>query len=204
MTTSEQLRAYAGPAWLSRGFRPFFLAAAVLAAIALPVWMLIFTGVIDAPGPLNGRDWHVHELLFGYLPAAMAGFILTAVPNWTGRLPVAGAPLLALFLLWLAGRVATLLPVTLAVAAPVDALFLFALAAVVGREIAAGRNYRNLPVAALITFVGLANAQKTLGDAAAAERTFLDAIDARPGDWSPWSQLGAFYRECGRLDDALR
>ena len=158
MTTSEQLRAYAGPAWLSRGFRPFFLAAAVLAATALPVWMMIFTGVIDAPGPLNGRDWHVHELLFCYLPAAMAGFILTAVPNWTGRLPVAGAPLLALFVLWVAGRVAMLLPVTLAVAAPVDALFLFALAAVVGREIAAGRNYRNLPVAALITFVGLANA----------------------------------------------
>ena len=68
VTTSEQLRAYAGPAWLSRGFRPFFLAAAVLAAIALPVWMLVFTGVIDAPGPLSGRNWHVHELLFGYLP----------------------------------------------------------------------------------------------------------------------------------------
>lgn len=51
-------------------------------------------------------DWHVHEMLFGYLPAIVTGFLLTAIPNWTGRLPVQGPPLLALVVLWIAGRAA--------------------------------------------------------------------------------------------------
>ena len=156
--TAARLRAYAGPAWLSRGFRPFFLGAGLVAALAVPAWMLVLTGRIEAPGGLDPLQWHVHELLFGYLPAVMAGFILTAVPNWTGRLPVAGWPLLALFLVWLAGRIAMALPLALPVASTVDVLFLPALAGIVLREIIAGRNHRNLPVVGLILTVGAANA----------------------------------------------
>ena len=56
---------------------------------------------------LAPRDWHVHEMLYGYLPAVITGFLFTAIPNWTGRMPLQGTPLLALVLLWLAGRVVT-------------------------------------------------------------------------------------------------
>jgi uncharacterized protein involved in response to NO len=106
MTTAEQVRSYAGPAILSYGFRPFFLFGVVWAALAVAVWLPMLGGSFDLPTAFAPIDWHAHELLYGYLPAIVAGFLLTAVPNWTGRLPVTGSPLLALLLAWLAGRIA--------------------------------------------------------------------------------------------------
>src|SRR5512147_1282396 len=103
-TTAQRYRMYEGPALFSMGFRPFFLAAALWAALSIPIWIASYVGWI----PSVTRDWHVHEMLFGYLGGVIAGFLLTAVPNWTGRLPVAGASLAALFSLWAAGRVAML------------------------------------------------------------------------------------------------
>lgn len=154
MTTSaEQYRAYAGPPLFAMGFRPFFFAGAIFAALALPLWIFGFHGWI--PGVT--RDWHVHEMLFGYLGAIIAGFLLTAVPNWTGRLPVAGAPLALLLCLWLAGRVSMVLASDQPIAAIVDSAFLFGLALIVGREVIAGRNVRNLPVCALILVLAAAN-----------------------------------------------
>ena len=111
-----------------------------------------------------GLSWHVHEMLFGYTGGIIVGFLLTAVPNWTGRLPVVGTPLALLFGLWLAGRAAMLavaLNADLATAAwpmIVDGLFLFAMAGVIWREVLAGRNWRNLPVAIMVTVLALANA----------------------------------------------
>jgi len=102
--------------------------------------------------------WHAHEMLFGYASAVVAGFALTAVPNWTGRLPISGLPLLALHLIWLAGRLALLSPdMPLPAAAAIDAVFLPVLAAALGREIVAGRNLRNLPVCGLVLLLGAAN-----------------------------------------------
>jgi uncharacterized protein involved in response to NO len=94
------------------------------------------------------RDWHVHEMLYGYLPAVITGFLLTAVPNWTGRLPLQGKPLLALVLIWVAGRVAVTASAWIGwmTAAAVDLAFLLAVAAVIAREVVAGRNWRNLKV----------------------------------------------------------
>ncbi|HEY9521150.1 MAG TPA: NnrS family protein, partial [Methyloceanibacter sp.] len=86
---------YDGPAFFSYGFRPFFLAAALFAGIAVPAWTLIVTGTIGSNFLYAPREWHVHEMLFGFLPAAMAGFILTAIPNWTGRPPIRGALLMS-------------------------------------------------------------------------------------------------------------
>jgi uncharacterized protein involved in response to NO len=88
----------------------------------------------------------------------VAGFLLTAIPNWTGRLPVRGRPLMLLFALWLAGRLVTLAAATLgSLAAAVDAAFLIALAAVAWREVIGGRNMRNVPICALVSLLALAN-----------------------------------------------
>ncbi len=94
------------PAVLSYGFRPFFLLGALQAGFAIVFWLPLFYGELATRSLFAPIDWHVHEMLFGYLPAVMTGFLLTAIPNWTGRLPVQGLPLLGLVLLWLAGRVA--------------------------------------------------------------------------------------------------
>jgi uncharacterized protein involved in response to NO len=149
MTTSnEQRRSYAGPAILSYGFRPFFLFGALWAALAVALWLPVLSGHITLPSAFAPVGWHVHELVYGYVPAVVAGFLLTAIPNWTGRLPVAGTPLLALFLLWVAGRAAIFFSRSIGapIAAAIDLLFLVALGAIVAREIIAGSNWRNLKV----------------------------------------------------------
>jgi uncharacterized protein involved in response to NO len=163
-TSAERYRAHRGPALFSMGFRPFFLFSAAWAALAVPIWVAAYAGLL--PQHTFTRDWHVHEMLFGYLSGVIAGFLLTAVPNWTGRLPVTGAPLIALFALWAAGRIAMLAAPALGpVAAGIDTLFLFALAGVIAREILAGRNIRNAPVCVLISVLGIANVLWHLGEA---------------------------------------
>ena len=89
---------------LRSGFRPFFLLGALYAVVAVLLWLGLLAGLLDAPGGQDPLFWHRHEMLFGFASAIIAGFVLTAVPNWTGRLPVAGPLLAALALLWLAVR----------------------------------------------------------------------------------------------------
>jgi uncharacterized protein involved in response to NO len=129
-------------ALLGAGFRAFFLLASVWAAIAVPVWLAAYAHGYALRTGLPAMLWHAHEMVFGYGMAVVAGFFLTAIPNWTGRLPVRGAPLALLVFLWLAGRVAMLVPG----AAWLDLAFPAALTAVVARELIAGRNWRNLPM----------------------------------------------------------
>jgi uncharacterized protein involved in response to NO len=153
-TTAERYRAYRGLPLFSMGFRPFFLLAAVWSALAVPLWIAAFAGWL--PIEHLDRHWHAHEMMFGYLSGVIAGFLLTAVPNWTGRLPVTGAPLMGLVLLWCAGRAAMLIP-EFAAGPIIDSAFLFIFAAVIGREIIAGRNVRNAPVLVLLTVLASAN-----------------------------------------------
>jgi uncharacterized protein involved in response to NO len=109
-------------------------------------------------GAMDGRLWHIHEMLFGYLAGVIAGFLLTAVPNWTGRLPVTGVKLAGLFALWLAGRAAGFLPTALAVpAAVIDSAFLVVFAGLIWREVLAAKNRRNLPVCLLVSVLAAAN-----------------------------------------------
>ncbi len=144
------------PAVLSYGFRPFFLLGSLYAGAAILFWLPLFYGQITTSSVFLPVDWHVHEMLFGYLAAIMTGFLLTAIPNWTGRLPVQGLPLVALVLLWLAGRLAVFFSADTGwlVGAAVDCAFLLAVAAAAATEIIAGRNWRNLkvllPVAVLL------------------------------------------------------
>lgn len=135
------------PAFLSLGFRPFFLLAALWAAFAVTLWIGVYEGRLAIPGPADPMTWHAHELLFGYLWAVLAGFLLTALPSWTKRPPVAGWPLALLAGLWILGRGAMLLSgLSLPQAGLVALLFPLALAVVVLREIIGGGNRRNLPV----------------------------------------------------------
>ena len=81
------------PPLLTAGFRPFFLAAAAWAALSMAAWLPMLAGEIDLPSSFDPLSWHIHEMLFGFVMAAVGGFLLTAIPNWTGRAPVAGMPL---------------------------------------------------------------------------------------------------------------
>ena len=105
-TSAAQVRSFTGPALLSYGFRPFFLFGALWAALAIILWLPMLSGHLVLPSTLTPLEWHVHELVYGYVPAIVAGFLLTAVPNWTGRLPVVGMRLGMLFGMWIAGRIA--------------------------------------------------------------------------------------------------
>lgn len=161
MTTSaEKIRAWEGPAILSFGFRPFFLLAGIWAALAMALWVVMLTGRDILPTAFDPVSWHAHEFLFGYLGAVLAGFLLTAVPNWTGRLPMVGWPLAGLVALWAVGRVAVAVSAFLpwGMVMTVDLAFPLALVAVLAREIVAGGNWKNLPVLALALGLTLANA----------------------------------------------
>lgn len=169
-TTMERHRAWRGPAVLSFGFRPFFLLGALWAALAMALWVPMLNGWLRLPTAFDPVSWHAHEFLFGYLGAIIAGFLLTAVPNWTGRLPVTGWPLAALAGLWIAGRLAVTFSQALPLLAVVfaDLALVAALAVLLGREIVVGRNWRNLPVVALLVLFGCANAMFHLEAAAGA------------------------------------
>jgi uncharacterized protein involved in response to NO len=154
------MRRYAGPAILSYGFRPFFLLGAVWAGLLVAIWLPMLAGSFDLPTALAPIEWHVHELVYGYVSAIVAGFLLTAVPNWTGRLPVAGTPLLQLVLLWTSGRIAVLFSshIGIAIAAIVDLLFLASLSVIIAREILAGRKPGNLKVLVVVNLLLVGNA----------------------------------------------
>jgi len=158
--TPRQKRAdYRGPALFSYGFRPFFLAAGLFAFIAVPYWAMVFTRGWDLHAAFNPVDWHIHEMLFGYTSAVIAGFLFTAIPNWTGRMPARGTPLAVLLALWLAGRLAMAGVGGLSGWAlmAVDGSFLLAIAAMICVEIVAGKNWRNLKVVVPVLAYGAAN-----------------------------------------------
>lgn len=147
-----------GKAFFSYGFRPFFLGASLFAGFAVPVWILVFAGFVEMDFPYPSREWHVHEMVFGFLPCVITGFILTAIPNWTDRPPVSGWPLMLLFILWVAGRLSLACPWVPGVAAAIiDSSFFLAVAGVVWREIIAGQVWDRSPIGILISLYGIAN-----------------------------------------------
>jgi uncharacterized protein involved in response to NO len=161
------------------GFRPFFIGGAAWAVVALTLWLLVLAGALTLPTAFEPLAWHRHEMLFGFVGAVVSGFLLTAIPNWTGRLPIAGPPLVALFGLWMAARLAVLFSGVLgfAAAAILDVGFYLLLAGLAAREVLAANN-RNLPVVGMVLVFGIANAVDYL----AATGSFADpAIGARAG-----------------------
>jgi uncharacterized protein involved in response to NO len=145
---------------LSYGFRPFFLAAGAYAALAMLLWLPVLFGKLALPIAIPPRDWHIHEMVYGYAAAAIAGFLLTAIPNWTGRPPVCGGALLALVLAWIAGRLAMATSALIGelAAVLVDLLFLPLVAVVAGREIVSAGNRRNFKILGVLAVLTAGNA----------------------------------------------
>lgn len=156
---SKRERSWNGHAIFSGGFRPFFLFASLFAILAIALWLADLLGYDSLNTTLAPVFWHQHEMLFGYTSAVIAGFLFTAVPNWTGRFPVVGWPLITIFVLWLLGRFAMLAGdfVPYGVTATVDAAFLPVLGVVIAREIISGKNWRNLRVLAPVLLFAVAN-----------------------------------------------
>lgn len=152
-------RDYTGPILFSYGFRPFFFLGALWAALSILLWLPQYFGEWPLPTAFAPLDWHVHEMLYGYVAAIVTGFLLTAIPNWTGRLPVNGWPLAGLCALWLTGRIVIAGSSIWGIwfAAVVDLAFLTVLAAVAAREIVAGRNWRNLRVLVILGILIIGN-----------------------------------------------
>ena len=167
-TPSERRRAYGGPVLFSHGFRVFFLLAGLWAVFSMTLWILSLSSGLSVPSRFGPVAWHMHEMLFGYTYAALAGFLLTAVPNWTGRLPVIGWPTAGLAGLWVLARIVALFSAHVSPLAAVVAELVFpsVLIAILAREIIAGKNWRNLVVLALVTIF-------TLGDGAFLAETIL-------------------------------
>lgn len=135
------------------GFRPFYLLAAAFAAVAIPAWLAAYLGTWSA-APVD-LLWHVHEMIFGFAVAIVAGFLLTAVQNWTGIATPHGRPLQGLVALWLAGRIAALAPP--AIFALVDGAFLFVVAGVILHLLLRANNRRNLPVFGVVLLLAVCN-----------------------------------------------
>lgn len=145
---------YSGPAGLALGFRPFYLLGAAFAALGIPLWLAIYYGRAGATG--LGLDWHMHEMVFGFVVAIVIGFLYTAGRNWTGLWTPRGPQLACIAGLWVAGRVAMLLPASFAAAA-VDAAFLPLAAWPMYRVIARSGNQRNMVLVIVLGMLTAAN-----------------------------------------------
>ena len=173
----EPQRANRGWPLLALGFRPFFLLAAIMAAAAIPLWLLIYQGSFELASTLPPTIWHGHEMVFGFAAAVIAGFLLTAATNWTGRRTATGAGLGALAGLWIAGRVALTVPgVPAWLAIGLDVAFLPVVATVLAIPLLATGNRRNVVFPAVLAVLGLINLT-----------IHLSAIEAI--DWDPSRQL---------------
>ena len=170
---------------LALGFRPFFLLAAIFAAAAIPLWLLIYQGMLDPVSYLPPTIWHGHEMIFGFAVAVIAGFLLTAAANWTGRRTASGPALAALVALWIAGRVVIVvgdgMPAWLVIA--IDVAFLPILAVALAIPILAAGNRRNIIFPVVLLVLGLLNLSIHLGalgaidwDAGRGVRVAIDLI----------------------------
>jgi uncharacterized protein involved in response to NO len=149
---------------LRLGFRPFFLSGAIFSMIAIVLWLLMYRGVITLSPLGGGYWWHIHEMIFGFGGAIIAGFLLTAIQNWTGTRGAQGTTLLLLFTLWLVGRLVILFPDLLgnSITTIIDLSFLLTVAFVLAKPIIAIKQYRNLFFIPLLLLFTLANLEMHL------------------------------------------
>ena len=179
---ASALHAARGFALFAYGFRPFFLLAGLFAALAVPIWLALYQrGTMLLPA-LPPQLWHSHEMIYGFVAAAVAGFLSTAVPSWTGAKGFAGPPLIALVLVWLLGRtafsLAGALPAWVLVAS--ELAFLPGLGVLLAPPLLRSRN-RNTPLLAVLAVLWLADAAflagSIRGDPVLASRSLRIAVD---------------------------
>lgn len=159
----------------SYAFRPFFLLGIIYSMSAIILWVLIWSGNLVLDWSRVPVHWHAHDMTMGLMAAAIAGFLLTAVANWTSRPPVAGWPLAILVTFWLAGRLAMFSPILSAMA---DGLFWLLLCVLVARELFSARNKRNYKVLAVLVALSLSDMLFHAG-----ELELLPAIDLQRVLW---------------------
>ncbi len=164
------------------GFRPFFLLAGIYAVAIVPIWLYFFAHSAPTFGSLPPMYWHSHEMLYGFVAAAIAGFLLTAVPSWTGARGFAGTPLYVLVAAWAAGRIAmaTVGSVPFWITAIAELSMLALLAALLLPPLARSQN-RNMAMLAVLGMLWLIDAAFLAalkkGDVLLASRTMALAID---------------------------
>ncbi|MFD2204638.1 NnrS family protein [Kiloniella antarctica] len=168
------------PAFWRAGFRPFFLSGAFYALLVLCLWILSLTGYLEYETYVAPPLIHGHEMLYGFGVAAIAGFILTAMPNWTNTPPLSGLPLAGLYAFWIAGRLSlwagTSIPFV--VLATVDMLFLPTLAIMTARTLYKAGNKKNLMLPGIFLLLGTFNLLFYLSEMSVIElssRTILEA-----------------------------
>ena len=149
---------------LRLGFRPFFLSGAIFSIVAIILWLLMYKGTINLSPLGGGYWWHIHEMIFGFGCAIIAGFLLTAIQNWTGVRGAQGTTLLVLFLLWLAGRIVLLVPSVFSdiITTIIDLSFLPVVAYVLAKPLIATKQYNNLFFVPLLLLFTLANLEMHL------------------------------------------
>ncbi|KKO12685.1 hypothetical protein LCGC14_0007010 [marine sediment metagenome] len=160
----------------SYAFRPFFLLGVIYSMSAIILWILIWSGNLVLDWSRSPVHWHAHDMMMGLMAAAIAGFVLTAVANWTSRPPVAGWPLAILVTFWLAGRLAILAPTLSAMA---DGFFWLLLCVLVARELFSARNKRNYKVLAVVVALSLSDLLFHAG-----ELRLLPALDLQRVLWA--------------------
>ena len=149
------------------GFRPFFLGGSAFAGLAVLFWVAVFSGWVVLPSGADPRNWHAHEMTFGFFGAIMGGFLLTAMPGWTGKAPLSGEKLFGLFVVWLAGRVAMTayligdpaasFPVWAVAVAAADLIYPALLLVYCASQIVDSRGMHNLPVVVMVALYGLSD-----------------------------------------------
>ncbi|QIB67748.1 NnrS family protein [Kineobactrum salinum] len=153
------------PVLLAHPFRPFFLLAGIYAIVVVLGWIAFLFGGWPIPLGWSPLQWHSHEMLYGFVAAAIAGFVLTAMTNWTGAHPLQGLGLLSLLLLWLAGRLAMWFAGWLPgwLVAVVDLAFLPVLAIYMAHVLISHQNRRNLVLVAVLTLLFIGNLYMQIG-----------------------------------------
>lgn len=159
MENIRKLASHEGPAIFALGFRPFFLGASALAVLAMGLWLAAYRfGAPLSFTRLTPSLWHAHELIFGYALAVIAGFLLTAVKNWTGIQTAQGPKLCALFLLWASARIAFFFgDALIEIAAIADLVFLAGLCLSVFVPILKEKQWRQLAILSKLALIGVGN-----------------------------------------------
>ena len=163
------------------GFRPLYLAAALFAALSVPLWAAQYAGLVPYGGALAGASWHAHEMIFGYAAAVIVGFLFTAGRNWTNQPTPTGAALAAIVALWIAARVLAFTPWS-GLMAVCDIAFAVAAATALAIALGRARNRRNYFFVALLLAIAALNAAfywtMWRPGTAAPARLFTLALDA--------------------------
>ena len=180
MQLLDRKRALAIAPFWRLGFRPFFVTGALFALLAVALWAAVLHGLTSPAVPGGMLAWHRHEMPFGFGLAIIAGFLLTAVQNWTGRPGLSGRPLIALFGLWLAARLVWFIPVPLALLIALQLAFIGLFIAQMARQLIAARQRNNYPILLVLSLLALCQsltlAGLALGDDSLQRRGALAAL----------------------------